>query len=377
MKTVSRRRWTRFLPLTVFGFSLVLIVMLGGEINAQKESLEQKKKNTLKKEDPGVNVVALPLKKQTMIDRIDLPAELTAWLSVDIKAEIQGKVVEKSFEEGDYVEKGQRLLKLDHRDYENQVRSSQAAYNLAQYNRDKLQSLYQNKIVDRSALETAIAEVDRAKALLGNAELNLERTQITALFSGYISESSVEKGQYLRVADPVFKLVRLDQVKVRLGIPESEVAKVNLAEGFHVFVTAIGKTYAAKRHSLSRVAASQAKLFELVLALPNENQELYPGMFARATVIKKTLPDRIAVPLFSILNEDDRQYVHVAVEDENQKMIVKKRYVKTGIQDGWLMEIVSGLSEKDLLIVVGHRDVAEGQPVTIVQRVESIEELLH
>jgi membrane fusion protein (multidrug efflux system) len=93
-------------------------------------------------------------------------------------------------------------------------------------------------------------------------------------------------------------------------------------------------------------------------------------MFARVDIIKREISGVLAVPLYSVITLNNQQTVYVVNEN-----IARARKVKTGIQEGWLIQITEGLEPGDNVIVVGHRRVSEGQKVNVVRTVRNMEEL--
>ena len=93
-------------------------------------------------------------------------------------------------------------------------------------------------------------------------------------------------------------------------------------------------------------------------------------MFARVNIVKREVRDSFSVPLYSVISRSDEQYIYVEKDG-----IAHVRMVKTGILEGWKIEIEKGLSKGDRVIVVGHRNVDEGQEVNVVRTVSDSEDL--
>jgi membrane fusion protein (multidrug efflux system) len=114
-----------------------------------------------------------------------------------------------------------------------------------------------------------------------------------------------------------------------------------------------------------------ARLYDLILEVDNTTGEILPDMFARVEIVKKSLPDTLAVPLYTVISRNNEHIVYVVEEDR----IVSRR-VSLGLQEGWMIEIREGLREGETVVVVGHRSVNDGQNVNIVQRVRDPRELV-
>ena len=126
-----------------------------------------------------------------------------------------------------------------------------------------------------------------------------------------------------------------------------------------------------RRHFLSRSPETFARLYKLELSVPNPGGRILPGMFARVDVVKDIRTGAIAVPLYAVITRREAKFVFV--EHEGKARI---RPVKTGVLEGWMLEITEGLSPGEKVIVVGHRSVDEGQDVKVIRTAQSPGDLL-
>jgi membrane fusion protein (multidrug efflux system) len=131
-----------------------------------------------------------------------------------------------------------------------------------------------------------------------------------------------------------------------------------------------GRRLIGKVHYLSSSPETVARIFRLELEVDNRAGDILPGMFLRADIVKKTLPEAIVVPYYSVISRNNEQYVYV--EEDG---VAKKRNIRLGVMEKWLVEVVEGLKSGDRLIVEGHRDVEDGQPVKVVKAAREMKEL--
>lgn len=323
-------------------------------------------------ETPEVNVVVLDLSPGPIRDRMNLPGIVEPWVKYNIVSEVRGKVVAKHIEKGEKVNAGDVIVDIDPEDYRIALQAAKASHDTASAAKGRLEKLYKEQLASRSQLDDITAQVEQFKAQMDSAALNLSRCRIRSPISGRINDLHIEKGQYVNLSDPVAEILRLDPVKVVVGIPESDVSAVTAVNEFKVAIDALGgKTLAAEKYFLSRAGDPQARLYNLELRLANPSGEILPDMFARVEIVKTEKPDAVAVPLYAILPIGGDAVVYVVDEGGS----VSSRKVKTGIQEGWRMEITEGLVPGDRVIVVGHRDVGDGQKVRVIRTLSDMEEL--
>ena len=356
------------LPLFLF---FTAIIVLSMSVGAKKAALQEEKKTALKKEEQKTNVVTMTVSPTPIRDRINLPGVTEPWVKLTILSEVNGKVLRKMKEEGAHVQKGEVIAVLDARDYQNALVSAQASYHLALTSKERMEKLYREKLATRSQLDDAEAMVETSKAQMDTAALNVERCSINAPISGILNKIHIEAGDYLNIAASVADIIQIDKVKVSVGIPESDVNAIRAVDSFEVRIDALdGRVFQAKKHFLSSSTNSLARLYELVVTIPNPNGEILPDMFARVEIVKKTVENAVSLPIFSIITIDNDHIAYV-VKDE----VAHSRKVELGMQEGWKVQVTEGIAPDDQVVVVGQRSVNDGQKVNVIKTVTSLEEL--
>jgi membrane fusion protein (multidrug efflux system) len=321
---------------------------------------------------PAVKVITLTLEPRRLVDKINLPAQVEPYDEVWVKAEVSGQVVEVLVKEGQRVKRGQALVQLDNRDYRSRLAGIEANYKLAKLNYDRIEALVKKKITAPTKLDEIEAQLKDLGAQREEARLALSRTRITSPLSSLLNRIEAKEGDYLAVGDPVAQILEIDQVKVTVGVPESDVAAIFDLEEADVIIEALGKRRVkGKRVFLSRQPGSLARLFDLELRVPNPDGRILPGMFARVELVKQVFEQALAVPLYAVITQGDERFVFV---EEGGR--AERRSVKLGVLVGWEVQISSGLKPGEKVIVVGHRLVDDGQPVEVIKSVSNPSEIL-
>lgn len=371
MKNRLLKRIWRTLPALFLILLIIVIVSLSSRIKNESERIREEKREALHKEQPPLNVVALEVNPMAIRDKLDLPAQVEPWIELNILAEVSGKIIRLLAAEGDHVNRDDLIALIDPRDYENELASVRAEYELAEKNLARTKDLFEAKLLTRARFDNDLSMVKKLEAAVKNAELRLERCSIRAPITGIINRLDAKEGLYLNVQDPVAVMLDISRVKVSVGIPESDVDSVRSLTHFDVTIEALeGRTVRGKKHFLSKSPESFAHLYKLEIEVPNAAGEILPGMFARVDIIKNEVPDSISVPLYSVINRVNETFVFI-VNDSKAHV----QMVETGILEGWKIQITKGLSRGDQVIVVGHRSVDEGQEVNVVRTVTDPEEL--
>ena len=338
----------------------------------EKARLEEAKKAAMKKEIPPAKVITLTLQPQRLEDKINLPAEVEAAEEVLVKAELSGQVVRILAEEGQKVTKGEVLMEIDDRDYQSRLERIRANYRLAKLDYERNAVLAESHATSRSKLDSIEAQLKDLKAQLEEATLALSRARIKAPISCRLNELKVERGDFVKIGDPVAQILQIERVKVTVGVPESDVAAIFDLKEADVIIEALGNLEVkGKKVFLARKPRSLARLYDLELEVPNPEQRILPGMFARVELVRKVIDQALTLPLYAVITQGEEQFVFV---DNNGR--AEKRPVALGVLADWEVQITSGLLPGDRVIVVGHRQVEDGQALEVIKNVSDPREIL-
>ena len=345
--------------LIVFGS----IIGLSGTIKDEKDRIAAEKKGAAATERAPINVVLLDVVPTTIQDRINLPGVFEPWEKLNLLSKIHGTVVKVEVDAGDRVEKGQVIARIDPDDYRIALDGARATFELATANYERLAALFEQGIIPRAQIDNLEAQVKTSKAALENAELMLSRCTIRSPVSGVVRHLDATVGLLLNVSDPVAEILQVDRVKAVVGIPESDVALVRDIKEVRLTIQALdNKEIVGRNHFLASSPENGARLYRLELAVDNKDNLILPGMFFRARIVKQTITDAVAVPLFSVIKRDDQQFVFV--EEDG---VARKSPVELGIMENWRVQVTRGLSPGSRVVVEGHRDIDNGSRLNTVR----------
>jgi membrane fusion protein (multidrug efflux system) len=369
-RPLLKRIWG-FLPTLVVILLVGVIFLLSGRIQSEGEIIKKRTANSLRTERRPTNVITMEMVPAPLRERLSLPGTVKPWKSLNVVAEVSGKIVEKKVSEGQRVQKGDILARIDERDYKNALASSRASYQVAQASRKRLEKLYKEKVGTQSQLDDIIARVRTSQAAMDNAALALERCAIRAPFDGVVNRFHIEAGQYLAIGDPVAEVLQIDRVKIEVGIPESDVDKVRRLEHFTVKIDALGgRRFQGTRHYLYKNSDNFARLYNLEIAVDNPSGEILPDMFTRVEIVKTEVTNGLGVPLYTLINRRGIDALYVVTDG-----VARLTPVETGIQDGWQVEISKGLKPGDQVVVVGQRQIDDGEAVNVTRTIRDMGDL--
>ncbi|MEW6076361.1 MAG: efflux RND transporter periplasmic adaptor subunit [Thermodesulfobacteriota bacterium] len=347
-----------------YGVPALVILLLILVFIIRKANVEARRRAELGQEQATVNVVTYTTAPRTISDRINLPGTIGAWVRLNVVSQVAGEVFEKNAREGAVIKKNEQLAVIDSRKYQNTRDGAYASLESALATQQRLTELYNEQLARKSDLDAADAAVENYRAALETAALDLDRCVIRAPISGIINRVFIEVGQVINPNQEVAEILQIDPVKVTVGIPETDMPAVRGLSEFSVTIAALsGKTVTGRKHFLSKTADPMARLYDLEILLDNPDAQILPDMFARVDVVKQTVDNAVVLPLYVVTSNAVNT---VMVEKDG---VAHLREVGLGIVEGFNVQITSGLDFGEQVIVVGQKQVADGQKVTVTRTV--------
>ena len=355
--------------------------------------------------------------------RLHEPASVTASGSVEANVtamtafQIGGRVARVYAEEGQRVRQGEILAELDCADYRNayeaavgQARAAGATalearngvraeeleqarvdFEHAQDEYQRMKYLYDHQSLaanDFHKFETAYLESQQryamaregsrsevktstsgeafaADAQLNEAKKHMTDCELRAPISGFIGMRHVDAGDTVAPGNPVFSVLDLDQVKVRVGIPEAQIGMVHEGARAVVTIPSLGNQhFEGKVEAVGFSADSVSRTFTTKIAIPNPTHVLRAGMISESRVYGSTMIDVLTVPVLAIVH-DFRGLPLVYVYDGTRQRVFARR-VEVGDLVDDEVELRSGLGPDEQIVVAGQQNVHEGSVVTVI-----------
>jgi len=217
----------------------------------------------------------------------------------------------------------------------------------------------------RSEQKTATqGQAHAAYGQLSEAKKHLADCQLRAPISGFVGMKKVDVGDTVSAGNPVFSVLDLDPVKVRVGIPEAEIGKVHEGAKALVIIPSLdNQRFEGKVEAVGFSADSVSRTFTTKIAVPNPKHVLRAGMISESRVYDTAMIDVLTVPTVAVVR-DLRGLPSVYVYDGTRQRVFARR-VELGDLVGDEVEIKSGLRPDEQIAVAGQQNVHEGSLVRI------------
>ncbi len=333
--------------------------------------------------------------EKSLVKRINLVGNLEAGSQVEIRTRYSGYIKSIPFNVGDQIKAGDVLLELN--DSENQELLSKSKASLtvanaqlkAQVTTEELaQKAYQrllvlqksgvstkqqmeeavaNLAIEKSETELEEARVEQAKSDVEQSRLRLQENKILAPTNGFLAERMVDIGDLAKPDVALMKIVNLDVVRTIVHVVEKDYEDVKKGQKAAITVDAFpDKSFSGNVKHIAPVLDPQTRTAAVHIEIPNQDFALKPGMHARVQIVFEQRHKTNVLPVASLTRRKDGPGSAVFIIDGNPP-ITERRNIETGINDGQLVEILSGINPKDLVITLGNRLIDEGQKVTPIE----------
>jgi HlyD family secretion protein len=354
--------------------------------------------NLQSQREKSIKVTMEKVEKHDLASIVSASGEIKPKKSVNISAQVPGRIIKIGVEEGQRVKAGDFLMKLDSTQYEANAERDRALIHLyrtelikaeARLKKDKSfyerqKKLYEEQLISKEQLEEAktiheisIAQqqsihyqIDQAQASLQSSMDNLRKTAYNSPIDGIITSLRVEEGEIAMIGtmnNPgtvLMTIADLSVMEVEVEVDETDVIGIKIGHQAEVRIDALpdqtvaGKVTEIGSSALQKLTSSQeSKDFKVIITLENPPENLKPGLSASADITTAEKKDVLAVPISAlVLREKEEEEKKKNEEQEEGVYVVENSRVKfypveKGIMGEMMIEIISGLEEGKEIVV--------------------------
>lgn len=298
----------------------------------------------------------------SIVESIEASGTLRANESVDLSSEASGKVTSIRFEEGTRVQAGQLLLTINDAELQAERQRLEFRLKLATDREQRQARLLEQGGVSQEEYDAVQNEVNVLRSELALTGARIEKTKVRAPFSGRVGLRNVSEGSYITPQTSITTLQDVDPIKLDLSVPEQYASRVGLGSTIQFTVRGSDSTHSGTVYAVEPQIDPETRTLRIRARADNNDGTLRPGAFADITVRLGVIEDALTVPTVAVMPTLGGQRLFVVENDTAQT-----RNVTLGIRDAARVQITSGLSRGDTVIVSGIQDLRAGLPVKIQQ----------
>lgn len=282
--------------------------------------------------------------------------------STSLSFSIMGTVKTVHVGLGDRVAKGQLIATVDPLAMQSSYDAAKASLEQAEDAYRRMKELYDKGSLPEIKWVEVQSKLQQAKSMEEVARKNLDDCKLYAPFSGIISEKMAEVGQNIMPGLPVVKLVTANQLKVKIAVPETEIAAIATGQKATITVSALnGRLFAGTVTEKGIVANPLSRSYDVKIRVDDADKELMPGMVVEAVLSGTGMGTLHVIPAHIVqLDEQNRSFVWV-----NAGGKASKRIIQCGGFTSEGVVVLSGLEESEEIIVEGQQKVCENTSVVL------------
>jgi len=312
--------------------------------------------------DFPVQAVVAPVSRGSLEESIRLVGNLKATNQVELVTEIDSKIREIKFGEGDRVKKGQPLIILEDTKVKANLDDATARWELAAAELKRGDELLAKKTITEQEIDRLRFQERSADAAVRTAKKQFQEAVITAPFDGVLSEHDLSPGQILSRGQKLVWLIQTSPLEVEFNVPERYIGQVAKKQKIQIESVALpGRRFEGSVDYISPRLDEGTRTGLVKARIPNEEGLLKPGMYGNLELVFRLREKVLTIPEASISYHGD----HSSVVVMNSAGKAEFRDVQIGVRLEGKAEILEGLQEGERVVVEGYQKMGPGTTVLI------------
>ncbi|SDK71553.1 RND family efflux transporter, MFP subunit [Salinimicrobium catena] len=299
---------------------------------------------------------------------VEIPGDVETDENITIYPEFSGVLLDVLVEEGDRVNKGQVLARIDDGGLSSQLAQLETQAALAKTTFERQKRLWEQNIGSEIQFLEAKANYEAVQNSVNQLQSQLSKTVVRAPFSGVIDETFSEQGEVVAPGQSrLFRLINLSNMYITAAVPESYLGSIKKGTEVMVEIAATGTEFQSEIQQVGNFINPNNRTFEIKVAVPNDKELVKPNLIATVKLNDYTSENAVIIPEGVIQKNAAGQSVIYVLQPTNDSTgTAEKRILETGKIYNDHVEVLSGLKPGELLITEGAKNISEGEEVKIL-----------
>jgi multidrug efflux system membrane fusion protein len=363
--------------------SILILLLVAGVVWWNRQGSAPQQANSGRNAAP-MSIVPEVVGKGDIGININALGTVSSLATVTIRSQISGQLVRVAFKEGDEVKKGDLLAEIDSRPYEatlaqakGQLARDEALLKGAQVDLTRYQGLAAQNAVPRQTLDTQTAlvaqdqgTVEADRATVRSAEVNLQYCRIISPLDGRVGLRLVDQGNYVTPGDVngLVVITQLQPISVLFTVPEDNLQAI----AKRIQAGAVLPATAYDRSGASKIADGTLQTFDsqidqttgtikLRAQFTNDTRALYPNQFVNIRLLLDTHKDVTTISTAGVQRGVPGTFVYLVNADST----VSVRSIQVGATEGDRVEVLSGLTPGDRIVIDGADKLRDGAKINV------------
>ena len=325
----------------------------------------------IKELDPQekISLITIFKVKETVFNHfIELQGSVSTKKNVVIFPEYSGILTNVYVTEGQKVNKGQILARIDDGGLSQQLSQLKIQTALAKTTFERQERLWNQNIGSEIQYLQAKTTFETQEQAISQLQQQISKTVVRAPFTGIIDDVITESGTVIVPGQSqLFRIINLKDMYIETDVPERYVSNIIPGKEVKVDFPILSKSINTKVRQAGSFINPANRTFKIEIAVPNKDQSIKPNLTAKLKINDYTNTKAFLIPQ-SIISEnaEGQQYVYTVTNKNENKGIVKRQVITIGKTQGDNIEVLSGIKNGEEIIDEGARSVKEGQEVKIL-----------
>jgi membrane fusion protein, multidrug efflux system len=331
----------------------------------QKKISELESELSDKGEKGQVNVSLTTVEEQRFENFIEVLGTVQSDQNLMVSPESSGNILEILVKEGDRVNKGAVLARLNTDALDRSIQELEVNLDLAKTMFERQELLWNQSIGSEVQYLQAKSEKESLERKLEGLKAQRAMSVITSPVSGVVDHLLQRKGEMAAPATPFARIVNLDQVYIIGDVAEVYLNKIEEGDSVQIEFPVLDLTVPEVITRTSSVLDADSRTFRIRVDMQNKNQKILPNLMAVFKLQTYERPNAIVVPSILVKKDFEGDFLFVAESNEENKEVARKRYIVSTINDNNQTVIDSGLKPGDRIITEGYAQVTDGALLNI------------
>ena len=301
---------------------------------------------------------------------IELPGDVETDQNIIIYPEFSGVLNKVLVKDGQRVQKGQILARIDEGGLSSQLAQLEAQAALAKTTFERQQRLWNQNIGSEIQYLEAKTNYEAVQNSVNQLKSQIAKTVVRAPFGGVIDKVLSDEGEVVAPGrSELFRLINLSDMYIRTAVPESYIGEIKEGTEVMVEIGATGTEFKSKIEQVGSFVNPNNRTFEIKVSVPQSAEQVKPNLIATVKLNDYSSENAISVPESVIQkNAAGENVAFVVKAGDDGKGIAEKRILEIGSSYNDYVEVLSGLEPGDILITEGAKKIREGEQVKVVKK---------
>ncbi len=337
---------------------IILIVLIIPKLNLTSNGSENN--STTNPRTRQVSVEILIAKPKPLLNKIFSNGTLISNEEVELRSEVSGKVTSILFIEGKRVKKGEVLVKINDSELQATLKKNKSQEFLARDREYRYKQLLEKNLTSQQEYDLQLSELNSVLADVEFTEAQLKKTEIVAPFDGVVGLRSVSIGSYISPETKIASLQSINPIKVDFSVPQKYFGLIKEGKAILVRLSSSQNTYSGKIFAVEPKVDQNTRTIQARAIIPNDKGELTPGAYVEIDIILENIENSILIPTEALVPDFEGEKVFIY---KNGRAV--SQIVQTGIRTEKEIQITSGISIGDSIIVSGIIQLKPNSPVKV------------